>query len=436
MGILSSSKTKKIKPAKRMEGTIQLPGDKSISHRYAMLAAIAEGPSDIHFFSSSADCYSTLTCLKALGVPMKSQGKALTVHGVGLQGLHAPAAPLDAGNSGSTIRMLSGILAAQRFRSVITGDESLRRRPMKRVMDPLTRMGAHIKSAEGGLPPLEIEGNATGSLRPIHYELPIPSAQVKTSILFAGLYAEGETQVVEPAATRDHTEIALEQFGGDIGRHGRTIALRGPARLEGRKLYVPGDISAAAFFVSACLITPDANLVLHNVGLNPTRTAILDVLVQMGGRVKVVDVEMMAGELIGDLHAETSHLQGGEIPLALIPALIDELPVLAVLGTQTELGLSFRGAAELRVKETDRLSAVAENLRRMGAEVEELPDGLRVAGRQRLRGAEVSSYGDHRIAMAFAVAGLVAQGTTTIRDSACVDISFPAFFEEMERVVA
>ena len=212
--------------------------------------------------------------------------------------------------------------------------------------------------------------------------------------------------------------------------------MRGPGRLEGRKLYVPGDISAAAFFIAASLIAPNANLVLHNVGLNPTRTAILDVLVQMGGRVKVIDVEMMAGELIGDIHAETSRLQGGEIPPELIPGLIDELPVLAVLGTQTEQGLSFRGASELRVKETDRLRAVAENLRRMGAEVEEFPDGLRVAGRQQLRGAEVESYGDHRIAMAFAIAGLVAQGTTTIRDSACVDISFPGFFEELGRVVA
>ena len=435
MGLFSSSRTKKVKPAKRMDGTVKLPGDKSISHRYAMLAAIAEGPSEIHFFSSSADCHSTLGCLKALGVGIESQGDALTIHGAGLRGLNAPAAQLDAGNSGSTMRMLSGILAAQRFPSVITGDDSLRRRPMKRVMDPLTRMGAHITSAEGGLPPLRIEGGAETVLSPIRYELPIPSAQVKTSILFAGLYAEGETQVTEPAATRDHSEIALEQFGADIGCHGRTIALRGPARLEGRKLYVPGDISSAAFFIAAALITPEANVVLHNVGLNPTRTAILDVLVQMGGRVRVIDVEMMAGELIGDVHCETSRLQGGEIPLELVPGLIDELPVLAVLGTQTEQGLSFRGAAELRVKETDRLSAVAENLRRMGAEVAESADGLHVAGRQRLRGAEVSSYGDHRIAMAFAVAGLVAEGTTTIRDSACVDVSFPAFFEELERVV-
>jgi len=448
MRLFSSTKTHKIKPASRMDGTVQLPGDKSISHRYAMLAAIAEGPSEIHFFASSADCQSTLGCLKALGAVMESKGEALTIHGAGLRGLRPPAAPLDAGNSGSTIRMLSGILAAQRFPSVITGDASLRRRPMKRVMDPLNRMGARITSAEGGRPPLSIEARIETRtetspessheawLRPIRYEAPFPSAQVKTAILFAGLYAEGETQVVEPAATRDHTEIALEQFGGDIGRHGRTIAVRGPARLEGRKLYVPGDISSAAFFIVASLIVPEASLVLHNVGLNPTRTAILDILVQMGGRVKVVDVEMMAGELIGDLHVETSRLQGGEIPLELIPGLIDELPVLSVLGTQTESGLSFRGAGELRVKESDRLAAVAENLRRMGAEVEELPDGLRVAGRQQLRGTEVESYGDHRIAMAFAVAGLVAQGTTTIRDSSCVDVSFPGFFAELARVIA
>ena len=433
MGFFGSTKTKKIKAARRMEGAVRLPGDKSISHRYAMLAAIAEGPSEIHFFSSSADCHSTLACLRALGVGIEEKDETVTIQGVGLKGLRPPATKLDAGNSGSTMRMLSGILAAQPFRSVLTGDQSLSRRPMERVIDPLTRMGARIKSGKGGLPPLEIEGR-DGWLRPIRYELPIPSAQVKTCILFAGLYAEGETEVIESVATRDHTEIALEEFGADLGRHGRTIALRGPARLEGKRLYVPGDISAAAFFIVAGLIVPDASLVLQNVGLNPTRAAILDVLVEMGGRVKVLNAEMIAGELIGDLHVEASRLKGGEIPPEMIPGLIDELPVLAALGTQAEQGLSFRGAAELRVKETDRLAAVAENLRRMGAEAEELPDGLRIPGRQTLRGAEISSYGDHRIAMAFAVAGLVAGGTTVIQDSACVDVSFPNFFEELARV--
>jgi 3-phosphoshikimate 1-carboxyvinyltransferase len=431
MGLFGSAKSKKIKPAKDVSGSIQLPGDKSISHRYAMLAAIAEGPSEIHFFSSSADCESTLACLTKLGVSIERKDNLVTVHGVGLHGLRPPREALDAGNSGSTMRMLAGILAGQSFRSLLSGDASLSRRPMQRVIDPLTRMGARIQSAQGARPPLEIEGVA---LQPIRYELPIPSAQVKSAVLFAGLYGEGETQVVEQIATRDHTEIALEQMGVEIGRHAHTISVRGPARLEGKPVHIPGDISSAAFFLAAALLVPGSNLVIQNVGLNPTRTAILDVLSSMGGDIHVLNVEMLHGELIGDVHVESSRLEGGDIPPVLITRLIDELPVLAVVGTQTERGLSFRGAGELRVKESDRLASIAENLRRMGAEVEELPDGLRLAGGQALRGAEIDSYGDHRIAMAFAVAGLLAEGTTSIRGSNCVDISFPSFFDELARV--
>jgi 3-phosphoshikimate 1-carboxyvinyltransferase len=329
------------------------------------------------------------------------------------------------------MRMLSGILAGQPFKSVMKGDASLSRRPMKRVIAPLTEMGAKIRSSEGGLPPLEIEG---GALKPIRYELPVASAQVKSAVLLAGLYAEGETEVVEPVATRDHTEIALELMGADIGRHARTIAVRGGAKLQGKKLYVPGDISSAAFFMVAGMLVPESNLVIRNIGLNPTRTAILDALAAMGGRVKVMSVEMLNGELLGDLHIEPGKLRGGEIAPDMVPGLIDELPVLSVFGTQTEQGLTYHGAAELRVKESDRIAVVAENLRRMGAEVEEFPDGLRVAGKQELRGAEIETHGDHRIAMAFAVAGLVAQGTTVIRDSGCVDVSFPEFFETLEKV--
>ena len=428
---LFGSKVKKLSAAEKLEGAVQFPGDKSISHRYAILAAIAEGPSEIHFFSSSADCQSTLDCLKPLGVEIERQGNVVKVAGGGLAGLRAPSGPLDAGNSGSTMRMLAGVLAGQPFRSVLVGDSSLSRRPMKRVADPLTLMGARIKTAEGGCPPVEITG---GHLTAIRYEMPVASAQVKSAILLAGLFAEGETQVVEKLPTRDHTEIALEQMGADIGRHQHTIAVRGRARLEGKKLYVPGDISSAAFFIAAGLIVPNSNLVLHNVGLNPTRSTLLDVLVPMGGRVKVVNLEMLNGELLGDLHVESSQLAGGEIRKELVPGLIDELPVLSVLGTQSEQGLAFRGAAELRVKESDRLAAVAENLRRMGAEVEEFPDGLRVAGRQKLRGAEIDPHSDHRIAMGFAIAGLVAEGTTVIKDSSCVDISFPDFFDTLARV--
>ncbi len=431
MGLFGKSKTRKVSPAKRLTGSVEFPGDKSISHRYAMLAAIAKGKSEIHIFSSSADCASTLSCLEKLGVKFERRSDVVAVEGAGLEGLRAPASTLEAGNSGSTMRMLAGILAAQPFRSVMVGDASLSRRPMKRVIEPLSKMGARIKSADGSLPPLEIEGS---TLKPIHYELPVPSAQVKSAVLLAGLFAEGETEVVEPLRTRDHTEIALEQMGAEIGRHGKTIAVRGRAHLEGRKLYVPGDLSAAAFFLAAGLLVPDANLVLRNVGLNPTRTAILDLLVPMGGEIKVLNVEMINGELLGDLHVETSRLKGGEIPPESIPGLIDELPVLAVLATQSEEGLSFHGAAELRVKESDRIGAVAENLRRMGAEVGEFPDGLRVTGRQKLRGAEIEPRGDHRLAMAFAVAGLVADGQTIIRDADCVDISFPEFFEKLQTI--
>jgi 3-phosphoshikimate 1-carboxyvinyltransferase len=429
---LFGSKSKKVSAAKKLEGSVQFPGDKSISHRYAMLGAIAEGPTEIHFFSSSADCQSTLNCLKSLGVRIeRKENNVVNIAGAGLGGLRAPSQQLDAGNSGSTMRMLAGVLAGQPFRSVMGGDASLARRPMKRVADPLTLMGARIKTSEGGRPPLEIEG---GNLTPIRYEMPVASAQVKSAILLAGLFAEGETQVVEKLPTRDHTEIALEQMGADIGRHQHTIAVRGRARLEGKKFYVPGDISSAAFFIAAGLIVPKSNLVLHNVGLNPTRSALLDALVAMGGRVKVVNMEMLNGELLGDLHVESSRLAGGEIPETLVPGLIDELPVLSVLGTQTEQGLSFRGAAELRVKESDRLAAVAENLRRMGAEVEEFPDGLGVSGRQKLRGAEIDPHDDHRIAMAFAIAALVAEGATLIKNSSCVDISFPGFFDTLARV--
>lgn len=409
-----------------MGGSVRIPGDKSISHRYAMLAAIAEGTSHLHSFAESADCQSTLGCLKQLGVRIERQGSDVTVEGTGLEGLRASAEPLDAGNSGSTIRMMSGILSGHPFRTVIGGDASLSRRPMKRIIEPLTRMGARIQSMAGGLPPLTIEG---GSLVPIHYELPMASAQVKTAVLFAGLYAEGITEVLEPHRTRDHTEIALEQFGVEVGRQDRTISVRGGGRLKAQDLSVPGDISSAAFFVVAGLLVHGSDLTFQNVGLNPTRTTILDFLRSIGGDIDVLSCENRNGEMVGSLRVRASLLRGGEIPSEMIPGLIDELPVLSVLGTQCQEGLVFHGAQELRVKESDRIAAVAENLRRMGAEVEEFPDGLRIPGRQLLRGAEISSYGDHRIAMAFAIAGLIADGNTTVVDSDCVQISFPTFFE-------
>lgn len=428
---MSSIRSRIVRPANRLSGSVRLPGDKSISHRYAMLAAIAEGTSHFHSFAESVDCQSTLDCLKTLGVKIERQGNEVAIEGVGLNGLRTSAAPLDAGNSGSTIRMLSGILSGQPFRSVIGGDASLSRRPMRRIIEPLTLMGAHIQPSPGDLPPLTIDG---GNLIPIDYDLPVASAQVKTAVLFAGLYAEGVTEVVEPSPTRDHSEIALRQFGAEIGRREHAVFVRGRSHLRAQELTVPGDISSSAFFLVAGLLVPDSELTFENVGLNPTRTAVIDFLQSIGGNISTLDCGPRDGEVVGNVRVKTSSLEGGEIPAALIPGLIDELPVLAVLGTQTENGLVFRGAQELRVKESDRIAAVADNLRRMGADVEEYPDGLRVPGGQRLAGAEITSYGDHRIAMAFSIAGLVADGVTTIDDGGCVEISFPSFFETIARL--
>ncbi|HEX5484332.1 MAG TPA: 3-phosphoshikimate 1-carboxyvinyltransferase [Terriglobia bacterium] len=423
--------TQKIDPARRLQGSLTLPGDKSISHRYAMLGAIAEGLTEIRGFASSADCQSTLDCLRALGVEIERQGGHVAIHGRGLRGLRAPTAALDAGNSGSTMRMLAGILAGQSFESCVTGDDSLSRRPMKRIIDPLSQMGAKITSADRGLPPLRITG---GPLKPIRYQPPVASAQVKTAVLFAGLLADGQTQVEEPVPTRDHTEIALEQMGAPIARQNGMISVDGPGRLAGLRAEVPGDVSAAAFFLAAALMAPESDLLIQRVGLNPTRTAAVEMLRGMGAEIEHKNVRTLNGEPVGDLRVRCSALDGGAIPSELIPNLIDELPVLSVLGTQTQQGVSFHGAQELRVKESDRLTAVAANLRRLGAEVEEFPDGLSVPGQQKLRGAEIESYGDHRIAMAFAVAGLIAEGGVTIRGSDCTRISFPEFFETLARI--
>lgn len=423
-----------IHPAKSLQGMLPVPGDKSISHRYALLAALAEGMTEIRGYSPSRDCESTLECLRKLGVTASKVGDTVKIEGRGLAGLRAPRSKLDAGNSGTTMRLAAGILAGQSFRSVIQGDKSLSRRPMSRVITPLEQMGAEIKSAEDGRPPLTIRGGALTALR---YELPVASAQVKSAVLLAGLFAEGVTQVVEPLPTRDHTEIALEHFGAEVGRHDLTIAVEGRPKLKAQSLDVPGDLSSAAFLIAAALITPDSDLTLRNVGLNPTRTALLDLLVGAGGYLKILNVEMIQGELVGDLHVRSSRLTALAVPKEKVPSLIDEVPVLGVLGTQTEDGFEIQGAEELRVKESDRIRTVAENLRRMGAEVEEFPDGFRVPGRQKLRGAQINPEGDHRIAMAFAVAGLVAEGSepTTILGSRSAAVSYPDFYKTLKKLV-
>ena len=431
-------KKRTIHPAKTLSGGVEPPGDKSISHRYAMLAALAEGTSELRHFAAAADCRSTLECMKALGAEVKFEKDAARVTGHGLRGLKGTRRALDAGNSGTTMRLLAGILAGQAFSSQLTGDASLQKRPMKRVVGPLREMGAEIRAREDNFAPLEIRG---ARLHAIDFHTPMASAQVKSAVLLAGLFAEGETSVTEPARTRDHTEIALEEFGAAIEKHGKTIRVHGMGgngnvSLQARSLDIPGDLSSAVFFIAAACMFPDANLLIHNVGLNPTRTAILDVFASMGASLQMLSVRSAHGEIVGDLAVKGASLKGGVIEGQQIPLVIDELPMLAALGPYTEEGIEIRDAAELRVKESDRIAALAENLRRMGATVEERPDGLRVEGRQagRLRGAEIEPHGDHRIAMAFAIAALGATGSTTIRDADCAGVSYPRFFDDLERV--
>ena len=432
-------KKETIRPAKYLNGAVELPGDKSISHRYAMLAALAEGTSELRNFSAAADCHSTLKCMKALGAGVAVDKDTVRLTGRGAHGLKSSWRALDAGNSGTTMRLLAGILAGQNFSSKLIGDESLQKRPMKRVITPLREMGADIRGREDNFAPLEIRGT---HLRAIDYKMTMASAQVKSAVLLAGLFADGVTSVTEPARTRDHTELALEEFGAAIEKSGPTIRVRGlgsgngSGKLMAKSLDVPGDLSSALFFIAAASLFSDSNVLIHNVGLNPTRTTILDVLSEMGASIQMIGLKSAQGEIIGDLAVKGASLKGGVIAGARIPLVIDELPMLAALGPFTEDGIEIRDAAELRVKESDRIAALAENLRRMGASVEERPDGVKVEGRHagKLRSAEIDSRGDHRIAMAFAVAGLAAEGKTVIRDADCAGVSFPAFFAELNRL--
>jgi len=450
-----------LRAARTLAGVVRPPGDKSISHRYAILAALAAGHSRLEHFSSGADCHSTLGCLRALGVPITIAGETVEIEGVGLRGLTAPTQALDAGNSGSTIRMLSGVLAAQPFPTTISGDASLCRRPMRRVIEPLTQMGARITASgeggNGGRPPLQF--SPVAGLRAIHYQLPVPSAQVKSAVLLAGLYADGETVVEETLRSRDHTELALQHCGVPLQRQRGRISLQGPvAALQPRDCDIPGDASSAAFFLCAGALFPDADLELHDVLMNPTRATLLDVLRRMGAHVDVLGVEDRGGELVGTLRVHgprpatdghqvflglgarpvsagaPTRLQGTTIAGAETVSLIDEIPVLAVLATATQGGIEFRDAGELRVKESDRIASIARNLRAMGATCEERPDGLFVPGPQQLHGAVIETFDDHRIAMAFTVAGLIATGETVIQNADCAAISFPEFYRVVERI--
>jgi 3-phosphoshikimate 1-carboxyvinyltransferase len=413
-----------IRPAKKFRGTFTLPGDKSISHRLALFGAVAFGETRIRNLSTAADCQSTLACLEALGVRVRREPDLVTVSGQGFEALRPPQEPLDAGNSGSTLRMLSGILAGRPFTSTLTGDDSLRRRPVERVAAPLRAMGARL-SAEAGRPPLTIEG---ARLRAIDWKLDVASAQAKTAVLLAGLQADGRTSVSEPHASRDHTERLLPAFGVALEKDGNTLAVRGGARLRAAELAVPGDASSAAFLVVAALLLPDSEVRIEGVSLNPGRTGFIETLREMGGAVEVTETHGQP-EPVGTLVARSSSLRGVAIPPERVPALIDEIPALAVAGALAEGPFRVSGARELRVKESDRIATLAEGLRLMGASVDEREDGFTLPGAQRLRGARVRSHGDHRIAMALAVAGLAADGETELEGADCVGVSFPGFFD-------
>ena len=425
---MSEKTTVVVHPAKNIQGGIRLPGDKSISHRYAMLGALAEGTTRLDNFSTGKDCASTLECLRELGCQWKMTQKGQTLS-VEIQGcnmrLSAPNKALNCGNSGSTIRMMSGILAGQPFSSELMGDESLSRRPMARVVKPLMQMGAAITSAEGNRPPLHITGS---KLHAIEYDMPVASAQVEACLLFAGLFAEGETRVRGPVRTRDHSELAIRAFGGEVDRELNEVSIRGGQRLRAIEGGVPGDISSAAFFLCAAALFPGSQLVIDSLGLNPTRARLLDFLIQLGVGIKVTHLEELHGELVGTVQVEGGKLRGCKISGGDTAALIDEIPVLAAIAPYTTDGIEIRDAAELRVKESDRIAAVVRNLQAMGAEVQEFPDGLRIPGGQTLRGARIETFDDHRIAMAFAVAGLRAEGDTEILGAECASISFPSFF--------
>ena len=402
-----------------------------------MFAAIAEGTSRISNFGSSADCASTVDCMRSLGVRIDRDGSDLTVHGVGKKGLAEPSETLDCGNSGTTMRLISGILAGQSLTSRLIGDESLSGRPMKRIIGPLTEMGATISAVDGHAP-LTISG--TNRLKPLTFQLPVASAQLKSCVLLAGLNAHGETTVIEPVPTRDHTERMLRGFGVDVrevsGPDGRRVSVSGDARLQATDIQVPSDVSSAAFFLAAASCLPGSRIEMSGVGLNPTRTGIIEILRRFGSKIEVVDETVSGGEPIGTLIVSGGGPLGSQhnrVDGAIVANLIDEVPILAVFGTQTESGIEIRDAGELRIKESDRISAVAGNLRRMGADVEEFEDGLRV-GPSKLKGALIDSFHDHRIAMAFAIAGLFAEGETTINGAESAAVSFPEFFDVLSSV--
>ncbi len=418
-----------IRRSRGMSGDVKIPGDKSISHRSIMLGALAQGTTTVSNFLTSDDCLHTAQCFRQLGIAIEQEATTVTVKGRGLRGLSEPGTVLDVGNSGTTMRLLAGILAGQPFYSVMTGDASIRRRPMGRVAKPLRAMGASVFGRDGGqLAPLTIMG---GGLRAIQYETEVASAQVKSAILLAGLFADGWTEVREPLQSRNHTELMLQGLGAEVEVSERVVRVHGGPALRSGQWEVPGDISSAAFLLVAGLIVPNSRLRLLDVGLNPTRTGIIDVLQTMGGSIRVENERVSAGEPIGDLVVESSKLRGCVVEGDLIPRLIDEIPVLAVAACFASGTTTIQDAAELKVKESNRIAATATELTKLGANVTELPDGLEVRGGHRLHGTACESHGDHRMALALAIAGLGADGTTTVAHAEAVNVSFPGFAEAM-----
>lgn len=416
-----------------LKGEITVPGDKSISHRAVMFGALAEGTTEVTNFLQGADCLSTIRCFRMLGIDIENTPERILIHGKGLHGLTAPADTLDTGNSGTTTRLISGILAGQSFASVLNGDASIQSRPMKRIMEPLTQMGADIVSLKNnGCAPLRIR---QGRLHGIHYNSPVASAQVKSCVLLAGLYADAPTSVTEPQLSRNHTELMLSGFGADVQSHGTTATIQPDPRLCAAKITVPGDISSAAYFIVAGLMIPGSEILIRNVGINPTRDGILRVVRAMGGDVSILNERSSGGEAIADLLVRYSALRGTDIGGDIIPTLIDELPVLAVLACMAEGTTIIRDAQELKVKESNRIDVMAENLTAMGAHVTATDDGMIIEGGQPLHGAVIDSHLDHRVAMSFAVAALAADGETEITGADCVRISYPNFYETLHSLI-
>lgn len=417
-----------IKKQTRLRGELTVPGDKSISHRAVMFGSLAQGTTRITHFLEGADCLSTISCFRKMGVDIERNASEILVHGKGLHGLSAPSEILDVGNSGTTTRLISGILAGQSFTSELNGDASIQSRPMKRIMTPLQSMGADIVSIKGNeCAPLRITGK---SLQAVHYQSPVASAQVKSCVLLAGMYADGITRVTEPVLSRNHTEIMLNYLGAKVTSQGTTASIEPEPLLKAREIQVPGDISSAAYFIAAGLLTPDSQILLRNVGINPTRDGILKVCRAMGANITLLNVNE-EGEPVADLLIRSSQLHGTTVEGSIIPTLIDEIPMIAVMAAFAEGTTVIRDAAELKVKESDRIAVVTEGLRRMGADIQPTEDGMIIHGGKPLQGAKINSYLDHRIAMSFAVAGTICDGTMDIVKGDCVNISYPEFYKDL-----